>query len=50
MSSSKSPAARRDEEFLLVEVVRDLAVDEVAELVGAREVVDGDDVGLAAGR
>ena len=36
------------QELVLVEVVGDLAVDEVAELVGAREVVDGDDAGLAA--
>ena len=36
------------EEFLLVHVVGDLAVGEVPELVGLREVVDGDDVGLAA--
>ncbi len=32
------------EELVLVEVVGDLAVDEIAELVGAREIVDGDDV------
>ena len=37
-----------DEELVLVDVVGDLAVDEVAELVGAREVVDGDDARLAA--
>ena len=36
------------EELVLVDVVGDLAVDEIRELVGAREVVDGDDVGLAA--
>ena len=36
------------EEFLLVEVLGDLAVDEVAELVAAREIVDGDDARLAA--
>ena len=35
-------------ELGLVEVVADLAVDDVLELVGAREVVDSDDVGLAA--
>ena len=32
----------------LVEVIGDLALREVAELVGVREVVDGDDVGDAA--
>ncbi len=36
------------QEFILVEVIGNLAIDEVAELVGAREVVDGEDVGLAA--
>ena len=33
------------EELVLVDVVVDLAVDEVGELVGARQVVDGDDAG-----
>jgi hypothetical protein len=36
------------DELALVQVVGDLAVDQVAELVGAREVVDGEDVALAA--
>ena len=36
------------EEFVLVDVVGDLAVDEIRELVGARQVVDGDDARLAA--
>ncbi len=36
------------EEFVLVEVLVDLAVDEIGELVGAGEVVDRDDAGLAA--
>jgi hypothetical protein len=36
------------EELALVEVVGDLAIGEVAELVGLGQVVDGDDVGDAA--
>ena len=36
------------EELVLVEVVGDLAVDKVRELVGACEVVDGEDRRLAA--
>src|SRR6266498_5708170 len=36
------------EELLLVHVIGDIAVDEIAELVGAREIVDGDDALLAA--
>jgi hypothetical protein len=36
------------DELDLVQVVGDLAVDQVAEFVGAREVVDGEDVALAA--
>ena len=36
------------EEVGLVDVVGDLAIDEIAELVGPGEVVDGDDVALAA--
>ena len=35
-------------EFILVEVIGDLAVDEIAELVGARQIIDGDDLALAA--
>ena len=31
------------EELVLVDVLGDLAVDEVRELVGARQIVDGDD-------
>ena len=38
------PLAMRCEEVALVEVVGDLAVGEVGELLGAREVVHGDDV------
>jgi hypothetical protein len=36
------------EELVLVEIVGDLAIGEVEELVGARQVVDRDDVGYAA--
>ena len=36
------------DEFVLVEVIRDIAVREIAELVGIPQVVDGDDVALAA--
>jgi hypothetical protein len=37
-------AARKAfDEFGLVEIVVNLAIDEVLELVGAREIVDGDD-------
>ena len=36
------------QELVLVEVVGDLDIDQVANLVGARQVVDRDDVGLAA--
>ena len=37
------------QEFILVEVIGDLAVDEVAELVGPRQIVDGEDARLTAG-
>jgi hypothetical protein len=36
------------DEIVLVEVVGDLAIDQVLELVGLGQVVDGDDVGDAA--
>ena len=36
------------QKLVLVEIVGDLAIGEIAELVGARQIVDGDDVGLAA--
>jgi hypothetical protein len=36
------------DEFVLVEVMRDIAVGKIAELVRVLEVVDCDDVGLAA--
>ena len=36
------------QELVLVQVVGDLAIDEIGELVGARQVVDGDDGGFAA--
>ncbi len=36
------------EKFFLVQVIGDLAIGEIAELVRARQIVDGDDVGLAA--
>src|SRR6185437_4315422 len=36
------------QEFFLVDVVGDAAADEIAELVALRQVVDGDDVTLAA--
>ncbi len=36
------------DEFVLVQVIGDVAVGEVAELVGVAQIVDGDDVGLAA--
>ena len=49
-SSSKSPVGEPDQELVLVDEVGDLAVDEVAELVGAREVVDGEDARARRGR
>ena len=36
------------EEVLLVDEIRDVAIDQIAELVGAREIVHRDDVALAA--
>ena len=36
------------EEVVLVEILIDLAIDEILELLGALEIVDGDDVGHAA--
>ena len=36
------------DEIVLVEIVGDFAVDQVLELVGLGQVVDGDDVGNAA--
>ncbi len=36
------------DKLALVEVIADLAVDEVVEFVGARQVVDGDDIVFAA--
>ena len=36
------------DEFVLVDVIGDLAVDQVAKLVGAGEIVHRDDVALAA--
>ena len=36
------------DEFVLVEVIGDVAVREIAELVGVVQVVDGDDVAFAA--
>ncbi len=36
------------DELGLVEVIVDLAVDEILEFVGAREVIDGDDALFAA--
>ena len=41
--------AEAPEEFVLVEVVGDVAVDEVAELVAMRQIVDGENALLAAG-
>jgi hypothetical protein len=41
-------AREAGDEVGLVRVVGNLAVDEVVELLGARQVVDGDDVRLAA--
>ena len=46
----RGAAAHELEELALVEVVGDVAIGEVAELVGAREVVDRDDVGCGRGR
>src|SRR5690242_16104742 len=34
-------------EFVLVEIIGDLAIDEVAELVALRQIVDGQDLVLA---
>ena len=36
------------DEFVLVEIVGDLGVGEVHEFVAVLEIIDGDDVGLAA--
>src|SRR5258708_775016 len=46
----RAPArdAQAPDEVALVDEVRDLEVGEVGDLVGARKVVDGDDVALAA--
>jgi predicted HAD superfamily Cof-like phosphohydrolase len=42
-------AARKAfDEFSLVEIVVNFAIDEVLEFVGAREIVDGDDALFAA--
>jgi len=40
--------ARAEQELFLVEVIRDRAVGEIAEFVATRQIVDGDDVRLAA--
>ena len=36
------------DEHFLVEVIGDLAIDEIPEFVGAPKVIDGDDLGHAA--
>jgi hypothetical protein len=35
-------------EFFFIEIIGDLAIDQILKFIGAAEIIDRDDIGLAA--